>query len=227
MAKVIGGSDCTDLIKFNLSRYAIENISSFEDIKNFKENFEEILKKEKNLTKKEILRYLITNRYFGAIGEEKVINELKLLPDTYYILNEIRIRLTKSVLWKKYIEYVKSAQIDHVVIGDTGIFLIETKNWKEMNLTSVHNSPHKQIDRAGMLFWLAQKKKFGQPYKAYNLVVTMRDLPKYKYKFVYQLSFKELNNFILSRKAQFTQPQIERIKNWLINLKIINNRSSF
>lgn len=84
---------------------------------------------------------------------------MKLLPDTYYILNEVRIRLKKSVRWKKYCEYVKCAQIDHVVVGDTGIFLIETKNWKEMNLTSVHDSPHKQIDRAGMLFWLAQKKK--------------------------------------------------------------------
>ncbi len=96
-----------------------------------------------------------------------------------------------------------------------------------MNLDSVHNSPHKQIDRASMLFWLAQKKKLSQPYKTYNLVVTIKDLPKYRYKFVYQLSVKELNEFIISRKTYLTQWQIERMKNWLINLRVINPKPAF
>lgn len=63
-----------------------------------------------------------------------------------------------------------------------------------------------------------------KPYKTYNLVVTLRDLPKYKYNFVYQLSLKELNNFILSRKRQLTPRQMEYIKNWLVNLRVINPR---
>ncbi len=156
MARIIGESDCTGIIKYNFLRYGISDLSSFDDITKFKEQFESIVKrKEKDketLSTKETIQYLMAKRYFGAIGEENVINTLKLLPDTYYVLNEIRIKLTKSVFWKKFFEYVKSAQIDHVVIGETGIFLIETKNWKEMRLSSIHNSPHKQIDRAGMLF---------------------------------------------------------------------------
>ena len=234
MAKTIGDSDCTGIIKHNLLKYGIKGIYSIDDIRELEEFYEEIIeKKEKdrqhklNLIEKEIIKDLLMKKYFGAIGEEKVINTLKLLPDTYYILNEIRIRLTKSVLWKKYFEYVKSAQIDHIVVGETGIFLIETKNWKDMNLTSVHNSPHKQIDRAGMLFWIAQNRKFGTPYKSYNLVVTIKDLTKYKYKYVYQLPVKELNRFILSKKSQLTKRQIEQIKNWLINLRVINPRPPF
>lgn len=138
--------------------------------------------------------------------------------------------IIRSVLWKKYFEYVKSAQIDHIVIGETGIFLIKTKNWKEMNITSIHNSPHKQIDRAGMLFWLAQKRKFGTPHKTHNLVVTLKYLPKFKkfnYKYVYQLSLKELNKFILSQKRRLTQRQIELIKNWLTYLRPVYIKSSF
>jgi len=146
------------------------------------------------------------------------------LPDTYYVLNKIHLKLTKSILWKKYFEYVRSAQIDHVVIGETGIFLIETKNLKEMNIASIHDSPHKQIDRAGMLFWLAQKRKFGTPYKTYNLVVSLKELPKFRYKYVYQLSINNLKEFILSRKRRLSQFQIEQLKNWLTKLRLINPR---
>ena len=96
-----------------------------------------------------------------------------------------------------------------------------------MNITLVHNSPHKQIDRAGILFWLAQKRKFGKLYKTYNLVVTLKKLPKQNYKYVYQLLIRELNNFILSRKRQLSQRQVERIKNWLINLRVINPKPAF
>ena len=83
-----------------------------------------------------------------------------------------------------------------------------------MNLTSVHNSPHKQIDRAGMLFWLAQKRKLGTPYKTYNLVVTIKDLPKYRYKYVYQLSVKELNRFILSTTNRAYKKLVGKFKSY-------------
>ncbi len=96
-----------------------------------------------------------------------------------------------------------------------------------MNITSGGNSPHKQIERAGLLFWLAQKRKLSTVNKAYNLVVTLKDLPKYNYKYVYQLSIKELNRFIVTRKTKLTSRQVEHIKNWLVNLKIINLRYKF
>ncbi|KKN58643.1 hypothetical protein LCGC14_0550100 [marine sediment metagenome] len=78
-----------------------------------------------------------------------------------------------------------------------------------------------------MLFWLAQKRKLGTVNKAYNLVVTLKDLPKYNYKYVYQLSVKELNKFIITREKLLNQRQIEQIKDWLVNLRIINPRPLF
>lgn len=128
------------------------------DAFNYKEIFEfykkDISSEDKKRKEVQKMLEMITSFIVGAIGEEKVIDTLRKLPDSYYVLNEIQIKLSRSVLWKKYLEYIKTAQIDHVVIGPSGIFLIETKNWDEMNITSVHNSPHKQIERAGTNFRL-------------------------------------------------------------------------
>jgi hypothetical protein len=212
MAKIIGDSDCISTIKHYLLSMGIKELESSERLTSF-------LSPQFQIQNKEL--------YYGALGEEEVINTLRKLPDTYYILNEIHIKLTKGIRWNKYAEYVKSAQIDHVVIGETGVFLIETKNWKEMKLTSVHNSPHKQIDRAGMLFWVIQQKRFHKPYKSFNLVVTIQDLPKYNYKYVYQLPLVELNEFILTRKYQLKIREIEQIKNWLRNLRVVNPKAFF
>lgn len=74
--------------------------------------------------------------YYGSIGEEAVIQALSKLPDTYYVLNDISIEFSKAVHWSKYNEWVRSAQIDHVVVGPTGIFLIETDNLRPSSTAS-------------------------------------------------------------------------------------------
>ena len=225
MAKIIGESDSIETIRHYLLSQGISDVESIEDIFEF---FKKDLSSGEK-TKKEVQKMLEINSSFivGAIGEEKVIDTLRKLPDSYYVFNEIQVKLSKSILWKKYIEYIKTAQIDHIVLGQTGIFLIETKNWYEMNITSVHNSPHKQIDRAGALFWIAQKRRFNTPSKSYNLVVTLKPLPKFHYKQVYQLSIGELNKFILTRKIKLSQKQIEKITNWLLHLKVVSIRRPF
>ena len=55
-------------------------------------------------------------RYFkGARGEEKVAGILARLPDTYHVFNDFACR---------------SLHVDHVVVGPTGVFAVETKFWK-------------------------------------------------------------------------------------------------
>lgn len=54
----------------------------------------------------------------GAEGEEKVFRYLReILPSEYYILNDMKI------------PNMERANIDHIVIGPNGIFIIETKNY--------------------------------------------------------------------------------------------------
>jgi len=104
MARIIGESDCIETIRYKLLRFGIEDTYSFDVLRSFKENYNKILEKE-GVDKEPELKSFLNNYkqlYFGAIGEDRVIKTLRLLPDTYYVLNEIQIRLTKSVLWKKY-----------------------------------------------------------------------------------------------------------------------------
>jgi hypothetical protein len=72
-----------------------------------------------------------SQRRGGAIGEQRVIEELARLPDEYTLFNNIRISFGGFIKHGPSNTYIKSCQIDHVVLGFNGIFLIETKNWSE------------------------------------------------------------------------------------------------
>lgn len=55
----------------------------------------------------------------GQFGESRVAKMLsRLLPGNMYIINDLTVRFGSA-----------SAQIDHIVAGPKGLFVIETKNW--------------------------------------------------------------------------------------------------
>jgi hypothetical protein len=51
----------------------------------------------------------------GAAGERSVAHTLSELPDEYRVVNDVQ---------------TPAGNLDHVVIGPTGVFVIETKNWR-------------------------------------------------------------------------------------------------
>lgn len=55
----------------------------------------------------------------GAEGEKRVLQLLSRLPDDFFIITD-----TELVIGHK------TAQIDHIIVGPTGIFIVETKNLK-------------------------------------------------------------------------------------------------
>lgn len=58
----------------------------------------------------------LIERYFtGARGEERVANLFSLLSDRYHIFNDV---------------VVGKSQIDHIVVGPSGVFVVETKFWR-------------------------------------------------------------------------------------------------
>jgi len=129
--------------------------------------------------------------YYGAVGEEAVIRELRFLPDSYTVFNDVNLSFSRSIRWKKYNEYVKSCQIDHVVVGPSGIFLLETKNWSAKTLRTARFTPHHQIERAGYIFYIKAINLFRRKIPIQNIVVTLGRVPKYKHQYVQQLSVKE------------------------------------
>lgn len=58
------------------------------------------------------------NWYRGATGEQLVGADLESLPDDYHVFHDLRASVNIA------------ENIDHMVIGPTGIFVVETKNWK-------------------------------------------------------------------------------------------------
>ena len=58
----------------------------------------------------------------GAIGEERLAQRLKDLPDTFRVLHDRRIPGTR-------------ANIDHIVIGPTGVWVIDAKRYKNKRPT--------------------------------------------------------------------------------------------
>ena len=66
----------------------------------------------KNQTNIKILKH-------GLKGEQKALKQLSKLPKDYYVFSDININIDN-----------RSSQIDHIVVGYNGVFVIETKNLK-------------------------------------------------------------------------------------------------
>jgi len=48
-------------------------------------------------------------------------------------------------------------QIDHIVVGPTGIFLLETKNWKRSDIGKKSDDLQHQVRRANYALWYYMK----------------------------------------------------------------------
>lgn len=59
--------------------------------------------------------YRVESYFKGARGEEHVAYLLSLLPDTYHVFHDYEAGVH---------------HVDHVVVGPTGVFAVETKNWR-------------------------------------------------------------------------------------------------
>jgi hypothetical protein len=161
---------------------------------------------------------LVTENFgiLGAEGEENVVQELKKLPDTYYVINDYQIHLQRYVYYKKYREYVRSCQIDHVVVGPTGIYLIETKNWSQNTYNKSHLSggfsPEHQIERCSLLFYLKHQyvlKRFE--IKPYSIVAFTNPIIPYCQNFVYSMQISDLIRFIQKKKYILDQNAINHV----------------
>jgi len=204
------------------------------DIKQIKETEKQRILREKNLEKsvekkvsqlhkaKEIIQ---KNQEFfeSAIREAAVIRELRKLPDTYYILNEVKLSFYRSIRWEKYGEYVQSCKIDHVVVGPTGIFLIESQNWSPQTMQTAKSPPHKEIQRAGYIVFIHMMDQFGKKYPLYQIVTTFKQLPQIPYDYVMQLTIQELVDYILKRDGRIDPSDVQTIVEWLQSSPYIFN----
>lgn len=150
----------------------------------------------------------------GAQGELEVIRELCKLPDNFVLLNDVELE-AKSFLTHNQ-KPVQSAQVDHLVVGPTGIFLLETKAWSRSFARSGEAfDPFEQVSRAGLLCHCLLNDA-GLPAKVRNVVVIRSQLPSSEHRdWVRVVSPERVRSLVTSGRAQLESHDVEEIVGYL------------
>ncbi len=161
----------------------------------------------------------------GYNGEIKVAKILKKLKN-YRVINDVPLK--------------NKTNIDHVVLGKNGIFVIETKNvcgriyvngknWERIKIKNgkklvVKENPINQARRNAYLLARYIKSKTGKnyPVKAVVVLANSRVKKKIKNSKTPILTIKEINKYIKSYKAKnpISKREIKEIENLIIGLKV-------
>jgi hypothetical protein len=196
----------------------------------------------KELDRKKRIVDEVKTSIYGALGEHKVVKELKNLSDDNVLINDFSLTFSPAIFNRQENDFIKSIQIDHILVSPSGIFLIETKNWSEKSLRSLDlRSPVQQVKRTSFaLFKLLSgdiahdrvkinKHHWGDrkiPMK--NLIVLTNTKPNVEFQYVKVLTLNQLLGYIRYFKPMFTTTETEAISSYLLNLndmKHINTKS--
>lgn len=194
-------------------------------------NYEKLLSaKSKELYKtldftKEVVDGLYTT-IAGAIGEYATIQELKKLPNSYYVINDYSLNLVPPIFNKKEGDKILSIQIDHLLICKAGVFILESKNWSNKSIESLDlRSPIKQISRTSYALFILLNSKSKIKLTKHHwgskripircIIVMTKGKPKLEYKHVKVLTVNELNNYIQYFDEIFEEEDVNKIFNHL------------
>jgi hypothetical protein len=167
----------------------------------------------------------INSYIYGAIGEQKVVEELKQLPDEYILINDFTLTFDKPIFYSQERSYIKSVQIDHLLISPAGIFLIETKNWSKESLKNINlRSPVAQIKRTNYALYKLLSGKLGKhqwgerkiPVK--NLIVLINHKPTEEFQYVKILTLPELVGYVKYFQPSLSNQEMNKISDYLLSV---------
>ena len=212
----------------SLIRRKVKNLHSHVDFLNT--NTEKIISErcendlsELNRTKQAIsdLRTIIA----GAKGEYAVEQELKKLPDNFYVINDYRLNFTRPIINKKNGDKIFSIQIDHLVVSPGGIFLLETKNWSNRSIRSLNlRSPIDQIQRSSYALFVfinnnisINSHHWGSKQISLKSVLVMVGAnTNQKFQFVKIKELKELNRYLKYFEPIYTDQETKWLAKTLL-----------
>ncbi len=120
-------------------------------------------------------RLLASPAMVGARAEMRVADELRALPVGFHVLHHLRLRASHFLRHNG--TPLMSAELDHVVVGPTGVWAIETKCWgRSFVAAGDFFDPFDQIGRAGLLCHVLLKEA-GLPANVARLIVPFGELP--------------------------------------------------
>jgi hypothetical protein len=168
---------------------------------------------------------------YGALGEQKVVNELAKLSDEYFLINDFNVTFRKAIYYRQENAYIKSIQVDHLLISPSGVFIIETKNWSEDSINNLSlRSPVDQIRRSSFVLFKILSDKSSNTIFSFNthhwgarkipirnLIVLINRKPKEEFQYVKVLTLNELTGYVKYFKPIFSNEETEEIAKYLID----------
>jgi hypothetical protein len=169
---------------------------------------------------------------YGALGEQKVVKTLEALSDEYSLINDFAVSFSSAIYNRQEDDYIKSIQIDHLLIAPSGIFLIETKNWNEKSLENLSlRSPVQQIKRTSFVLFKLLNNEISNSHlrldkhhwgdkkiSIKNLIVFTNAKPKEEFQYVKILTLNELLGYINYFKPIFSSTETQRIAEFLLKI---------
>jgi len=220
MAILYGMADSESNLLDNLP----DEVENIEDIDRVKKEFEEKLAKEKSgffagfrkwNYKRQISKFEKNEEnplHAGAKGENKVIDELLKLDDSYHILCGIEVTLSRWVTYNGK-KNLKSAQMDIVVVCPKGVFMIEVKNWSDNSVKNNTNlSPYEQTERAGRVLWILLQDVIKDT-RVTNILLSIQGNMSYNqnYRTVFVSSLNKINQFLDNRQDSLNEKDVNKI----------------
>lgn len=150
----------------------------------------------------------------GATAELELIENLRTLPDNYYVISDVKLEADTSIYFDG--EWLLSAQVDHIVVSPSGIFVIEVKNWsKKFMQGGNYFDPYQQVKRASYLCY----KLIGEKHnlKTRSIIAHKGYIPeKSSSSNAKVLALGEVRGYILwFKESNATDQDIENVANWL------------
>lgn len=168
------------------------------------------------------------NLIAGAIGENSVIKEIEKLPDNFHLFNDFFVGFNPPIYNKKENDRIYGIQIDHLLVCQAGVFIIETKNWSQKSVENVDfRSPVKQIMRSNYALYVLlnshqnysinlENHHWGsKQIPIRNLIVMTNVKPIEEFKHVKVLSLTELNSYITYFDKIFSSAEVKDIGRYL------------
>jgi hypothetical protein len=149
----------------------------------------------------------------GTKGENKVIDELLKLDDSYHVLCGVKIELPYFVTYRGE-KNLRSAQMDLVVVCPKGIFMIEVKNWTDEYAQRSNQgfSPYEQTERAGRVLWIAVQNII-KDCRINNVLLSITGNLPYNahYPSVFVSSLNDINSFLEKRTVYLNEDEVHML----------------
>lgn len=162
----------------------------------------------------------------GYIGEKSIVFLLNRLPKSYVTLNDILIETQSG-----------SSQIDHIVVSQFGVFVLETKNYKGW-IYGKENQKRWTQNIYGNKYYF--QNPLHQNYGHIKRLQEIKGLESIDFKSLVLFSgeatlkneidnviyFSKVNNWITKfKEIIYDEKEVEEIKNAIINNNILDKKS--